>query len=129
MEQDVVCKMELIDLKPSEEKKILKKLEKREYSTQDNWNGRSIRKNYLGGYDSVIIDVKNPRHIMSLVEVKVDKENNTLQGIQVLVIGPPGNRTYMFKKYTFSLDDYRKTWRGYTGYPPINRPWRGRTYG
>ena len=131
MEKDLICKFELIEMNPDNEehRQSLNKLEKKEYSVMNNQRGAIIRKNYLERHDSVVIDVKNQNHIMGLVEVHVDKEKNTLQGILVLVIGPPGNRKYMFKKYTFSLDDYRKTWRAYDGQPPLVRPWRGRIYG
>lgn len=131
MEKDVICKFELIEMNPDNEehRQILNKLEKKEYSVLNNQRGAIIRKNYLERHDGVVIDVKNPKHIMGLVEVHVDKRENILQGIQVLVIGPPGNRKYMFKKYTFSLDDYRKKWRAYDGEPPLVRPWRGRIYG
>lgn len=131
MEKDLICKFELIEMNQGNEehRQILDKLEKKEYSVQNNQRGAIIRKNYLERHDGVVIDVKNPKHIMGLVEVHVDKMENTLKGIQVLVIGPPENRKYMFKKYTFSLDDYRKTWRAYDGQPPLDRPWRGRIYG
>ena len=129
--KDVICKVELIEMNPGNEehRQILNKLEKKEYSVQNNQRGAIIRKNYLERHDGVVIDVKNPKHIMGLVEVHVDKWKNTLKGIQVLVIGPPGNRKYLFKIYTFSLDDYRKKWRAYDGQPPLDRPWRGRIYG
>jgi len=131
MEKDVICKFELIEMNPDnkEHKQIIEKLEQKRYSVQSNEDGTIIRKNYLGRHDGVVIDIKKPHHIMGLVEVHVCKEKNILQGIQVLVIGPTGNRRYMFKKYTFSLDDYRKTWRAYDGQPPLVRPWRGRVYG
>ena len=131
MEKDVICKFELIEMNQGNEehRQILNKLEKKEYSVQNNQRGAIIRKNYLERHDGVVIDVKNPKHIMGLVEVHVDKMENTLKGIQVLVIGPPENRKYIFKKYTFSLDDYRKKWRAYDGQPPLDRPWRGRIYG
>lgn len=131
MEKDLICKFELIEVNPGNEehRQILNKLEKKEYSVQNNQRGAIIRKNYLERHDGVVIDVKNPKHIMGLVEVHVDKRENTLKGIQVLMIGPPGNRKYMFNKYTFSLDDYRKMWRAYDGQPPLVRPWRGRIYG
>ena len=131
MEKELLFKVEVIQHEPGndQQRQILNKLEKKEYSVQNNQRGAIIRKNYLERHDSVVIDVKNPNHIMGLVEVHVDKEKNTLQGILVLVIGPPGNRKYMFKKYTFSLDDYRKKWRAYDGQPPLDRPWRGRIYG
>ena len=131
MEKDALCKVEVIrtNLGNEQQRQILNKLEKKEYSVQNNQRGAIIRKNYLEKHDSCVIDVKNPRHIMGLVEVHVDKRENTLQGILVLFIGPPGNREYKFKKYTFSLDDYRKKWRAYDGQPPLIRPWRGRTHG
>ena len=131
MEKDLICKFEMIEMNPGNEehRQILNKLEKKEYSVQNNQRGAIIRKNYLERHDSVVIDVKNPKHIMGLVEVHVDKGENTLKGIQVLVIGPPGDRKYMFKKYTFNLDDYRKKWRAFDGQPPMIRPWRGSVHG
>ena len=127
MEKDALCKVEVIrtNLGNEQQRQILNKLEKRKYSVQNNRDGKIIPKIYLRRYDSCVIDVKNPKHIMGLVELHVDKEKKTLQGILVLFIGPPGNREYMFKKYTFSLDDYRKKWRAYDGQPPLTRPWRG----
>lgn len=131
MEKDVICTFEVIrtNLDNKEQKEILEKLKQKRYSVQNKRDGAIIRKNYLGRHDSVVIDIKKPKHIMGLVDVHVNKEKNILQGIVVLVKGPPGKRDYLFKKYTFSLDDYRKTWRAYDGQPPLARPWRGRIYG
>ena len=124
---DVIYKAEMISLEPEEEKKIFGMLEevKRDFMWGDK-KGTIIRKNYLDIYGCLVIELKEPKIMMSLVDVRVDREENTLSGTRIFV---NASRGYLYKRYTFSLDDYRKKWRAWNGVAPKGRPWRGRTYG
>ena len=84
--------------------------------------GTVIRKTYLDRHDSIVVEFKKQRISMGLVNIKVNKDENTMKGTRVLMC----QGKYMFQEVTIPLDRYRKNWRAWDGSPDYSRPWRGR---
>ena len=122
-----IIKEELINVEPDEQKMILNVLRQRKHDVLLQERGKIIRKDHLGRYKYIVIELKEHRALMGLLNPEVNKEDKTLSVIRILVTGQGEKKRWMFKKYTFDLDDYRVTWRAWDGDPPIGRPWRGRS--
>ena len=112
-----------MSLAPEEEKRIKELLDEcKGYVCR---RGTVIRKNALGRNECMVIEIKNELPgglLMALVDTTVDREKNTLSGIRIFT---NAFRARQYKKYVFSLDDYRQKWRAWDGAPAIGRPWRG----
>lgn len=83
-----------------------------------------IRKNYLGDYYDMVIELKRSRECIGLTDVKVDTKKKTLTGIRTLVRKDAEGMDYRFIRFTFNLDEYRKSWRAWNGTPKIGTLWR-----
>ena len=124
-----IIKAEMINMEPDEQKMILNVMRQKNHDVLLHERGKIIRKDHLGRYKYMVIELKERRALMGLLNPEVNKEDKTLSVIRILVTGQGEKKRWMFKKYTFDMDDYRATWRAWDGYPPIGRPWRGRVHG
>ena len=75
--------------------------------------GTVIRKTYLDRHDSIVVEFKKQRISMGLVNIKVNKDENTMKGTRVLMC----QGKYRFQEVTIPLDRYRKNWRAWDGSP------------
>lgn len=83
-----------------------------------------IRKNYLGDYYDMVIELKRSRACIGLTDVIVDTKKKTLTGIRTLYRKNAEGIDYRFIRFTFNLNEYRKSWRAWNGTPDIGTLWR-----
>jgi len=125
---EIMCTHKTMELSKTEKEEILQELQKARLQSEllgPEIHPQIIRKTDLKNQTHLIVELKGAifqsRPVgLAILKVKVDSEKNELSGIRIF----RNSGGYVFKKYTFYLESYRKLWRAWTKMPRQIQAWK-----
>lgn len=129
--KNLICTQKDVELSRNEKEALWRMLDMIRYKARsielDKVQPKIIRKTSLGKHCLLTIEHKiaiSGCWAKSLgfmvMNIKVDRNKGELTGTRIFKIGGE----YVYREYTYKLDNYRKTWRAWTRMPKEPQAWR-----
>ena len=107
--EDIICTHKEVDL-DKKERDMIEKMVLQWRLEYANVDGNIIRKTDLKNHSVIVVKLIIHNTLMALADVNVNNEKKELTGIRMLRF----QGRYIYQKYTFYLDGYRRKWIAYT---------------